>query len=291
MAFSGVYTATDINNWIRQVWQPEIGIATYEEMRVGNHFKRLEAPEGQINYRKHLNLQVNTLAASSHGADYSAGAGLQASGSLEAVVSGTPQTSYVYVRVTLPAIARLMRDPTDIFRKSIEMALAEGIDVVCAALFADLTAVHGAYTDNITEAVLQDAVVSCAVNMKSDFTPGQTEVLFAFHPHQIDDILGITNWTHADIRGDGENPIVKGMILRANGVRFIETGNIDDNGGTGFINGIFKADKTFGIGYNQETTVKYEEYLLEKRLIGWVDFAVLTCWEDYGVQYRTTAAA
>jgi hypothetical protein len=30
--------------------------------------------------------------------------------------------------------------------------------------------------------------------------------------------------------------------------------------------------------------------LLEKRIVGWVDFALITCWDNYGVNFKTTVA-
>ena len=268
-------------------------------MRIGNHFKRLQAPEGKVHYRKHLNLQRYTLAEGSIGTDYTAitGGGVTPSGSLipsghtEIDITAVPQTSYIYVRTNINAIARMVNDPTDIFRRSVEMSLAEGVDYVCAGKAIDLTNVVGSNADNITEPLLQDAIVKAAVSMKMEFNPGQDELLFGMHPNQIDDILGIANWVQAQVRGDGENPVVRGMVLRANGVQFVETGNINSTGGNTYNNPIFVPNVTFGIGFNQEATVKMEDYLMEKRIVGWVDFAVLTLWDNYGVNYKTTIAA
>lgn len=279
------YTADSLANWIRDVWVPEIGIAAYEEMRIGNNFKRLPAPEGRVLYRKHANLGRNTMAIGGDGSN------LTASGQVESVVQGLPQTSYVYVRTNQNAIVRMTQDPQDIFRRSIEMSLAEGVDVACGVKATDLTNIVGSSADNITEALLQDAIVRSATSMKMEFDPGQDELLFCMHPHQIDDVISISNWTNAQVRGDGETPVVKGMILRANGTRFVETGNIAQTGGNTFNNPIFRPNVTFGIGFNQEATVLYQEFLLEKRLIGWVDFALITCWDNYGVNFKTTIAA
>jgi hypothetical protein len=286
MAFTGAYVPSDVAAWIRDVWQPEIGIAAYEEMRIGNNFKKLPAPEGKVHYRKHKNLTRNTLASTG---DYAAS--LSPSGNEETEVTGLPQTSYVYVRTSMQTIARMMNNPVDIFRKSIEMSIAEGIDVACGVKTTDLTQLVGSSADNISEALLQDAIVKAARSMKSEFNPGSSDLIFCIAPEQIDDILSISNWTSAQIRGDGENPVVKGMIVRANGVKFIETGNIATTGGNTFNNPIFVPNVTFGIGYNQEPTVKVEEYLLEKRIVGWVDFALITCWDNYGVNFKTTTAA
>lgn len=281
-----VYTVSQLDVWLRDVWIPEIGVAAYEEPRIGSHFKRIMAPEGIVHYRKHIGFSRSTFAAGSHN-----DSGLTAQANDEIEVTGTPQTSYIYVRTTLPAIARMMNDPTDMFRKSMESSLQEGIDVACGVKATDLTNIVGSSADNITEALLQDAIVRAAVAMKEEFQPGVDELLFCFHPNQIDDVLAITNWTHAEKRGDGETPIAKGMILRANGVRFVETGNVAMTGSNTYNNPIFVPNKTFGIGFNQEATVKFEEQLMEKRLLGWVDFALLTMWENYGINYKTTIAA
>jgi hypothetical protein len=280
-----IYSASQLAIWLRDVWIPEIGVCAYEEPRIGSHFKRVMAPEGKVHYRKHIGF---TTASFATGVDND---GLSPQANTEQEIVGTPQTSYVYVRTTLQAIARMMNDPSDLFRKSMESALAEGVDKACGNQCTDLTNLVGSSADNVTEALLQDAIVRAAVAMKEDFNPGVDELVFCFHPNQIDDILAISNWTHAEKRGDGENPIVKGMILRANGVKFIETGNVKMTGLNTFNNPIFVPNRTFGIGFNQEATVKMEELLMEKRLLGWVDFALLSMWADYGVNFKTTIAA
>ena len=166
---NGVYSTGDAAVWIREVWEPEIGIAAYEEMRIGNNFKRIQAPEGKVHYRKHANLQRYSFGGP--GTDQGVGATLNSSGNVEVEVTGLPQTSYIYVRTNLNTIARMIQDPTDIFRQSVEMSLAEGVDVACGAKITDLTQIVGSAADNITEALLQDAIVKAAKSMKSQFTP------------------------------------------------------------------------------------------------------------------------
>jgi hypothetical protein len=267
--------------WIKEVWEPGIAVAAYEEMKIAPHFRKLEAMSGQIHIRKHANLSRSTLGSTT------AGSAISVTENTEVEVTKTPQTVYVYTAVSDVTIARMMFDPSDTLRGSIESSIAEGVDVECAKLFTDMTtSVVGNNGVDVTEATFRQGVQKLATNAKQYYKVGQDEPSFIVHANQIDDIMGEPRFTEYQMRGDGSSPLVKGWTLRAHGAAFYETGNIQVTSST-MRNGLLIDDLTMGIGYNQTPTVKMESYLLEKRIIGWVDFAAVTIWEEYGVRYDT----
>ena len=281
------YTPTQAVAWIKDVWEPEIGIAAYEEMRVAPFFKRLQAIAGTVHYRKHANLQRQALA---NGASARLEQ-LTFSGQAETQVTKTPQTSYIAVSTNLNTIARLMDNPSDTFRTSIEMSIAEGVDVVAATAFDDLVTVQGNGAAQVTEATFLDALVNLGEQAKSLWKPGTTRGVFIFHTRQVDDVLVSTqNWSQAQITGRNETPISSGWLKSVYGCDFFETGNIQNIGAT-FHNGLFVPELTFGIGYNQKPTIISQESGIAIVLIGWTDFAAMTLWDVYGVDYNTTVAA
>jgi len=281
----GEYTPTTAAAWIKEVWEPEIGIAAYEEMRIAPLFKRLKAVQGKVHFRKHANL-ARTAAA-----EGSALLGLTYSGTTEVQVTKQPNTTYIATAVNMNVIARMTEDPADTFRKSIEMSLAEGVDVACGTAIDDLVNVQGNGTVQVTEGTFLDALVVLGENAKSLFKPGTTRGAFCFHTRQIDDVIVSTqNWSQAQITGQSTTPISSGWLKSVYGVDMYETGNIQNVAGA-FHNGLFIPDLTFGIGYNQTPTIRSEERDLALLVIGWVDSAVITLWDIYGVDYNTTVAA
>lgn len=280
------YTPTQAAQWLEDVWTPEIEPAAYEEMRVEPYFDRLGQVGTRIHFRKHANLTRQSPADSAVLVDT-----LTYSGATEVDVEATPVTQYVAVAVNLNTIARLMKDPQDTFRRSIEMSLGEGVDVECAKKIDDLVNVVGGVGQNVTEATFLDALVTLGENAKGNWKPGTTRGVFIFHTRQVDDIIASTqNWSQYQIRGDQDNPVSKGWLKSVYGVDMVETGNIQNIGGL-YHNGLFIPKSTFGIGYNQTPTVKLDDRNLGKLVIGWVDFAVMTKWDIYGVDYQTQTAA
>src|SRR5262245_13100251 len=128
------YTPTQAANWTQEVWTPEINIAPYEEMRVEPTFKRLGKVGERVHVRKHANL------ARIQPADGTAliGSTVTFSGTTEAEVTGTPVTIYIVTVTNQNTIARMIQDPRDTFRRSIDMSIAEGVDVQCATKIDDL---------------------------------------------------------------------------------------------------------------------------------------------------------
>lgn len=275
------YTPTQAAKWIAERWEPGLAMAAYEKMKVIPHFKRLKAIGGKVHIMKFANLARNTLA------DGTAGSALTVSGQTEVEVTALPKTVYVFAEVNLNTIARMMFDPTNDFRRSVEQSLAEGADVEGAKLATDMvTGVVGTNLVNVTEATFRKAISTLAENAKGYFETGETAPSFIAHSRQIDDIMGDPAFTQYQLRGDGTSPLVKGWVLRAHNANFYNSGNVQTTASTR--RNMLLIDKlTMAYGYNQPPKVKYEEFQLSKRIIGWFDLAVITQWEQYGIRYDT----
>ena len=280
------YTPTQAANWTQEIWTPEINIAPYEEMRIEPTFKRLGKVGEKIHVRKHANLARVQPSDSTQLVDSPT-----YSGTTEVEVTGTPVTLYVIAATNQNTIARMMNDPRDTFRRSIDMSLAEGVDVACAAKIDDLVAVVGGVGQNVTEATFLDGLVQLAASGKNSFVPGQTRGVFVFHTFQFDDVVDSTKgWNQYQIRGDQDVSVRTGMINRAYGIDFVESGNIQSIGGV-FHNGLYIPEFTFGIGYNAPITPSIEQRNLGWLVKGIVDFGVVTIWDVIGADYQTQTAA
>jgi hypothetical protein len=281
---------TDATKWVREVWDTEIHFAASEEMRVLNHYKRLQAFEGKIHWPKHATFGVTALGVS--GSKTARGVGLNYNSISSDEVTAESTVTYCAVGTSKFAVARLARDPNDQFRKAVELALAEGADSYAAGFFTSLSQVLGGAGQNTSEATLLDGIANFAKVAKSRFTPGSTRLVYLFTPLQIDDVLSTTqNWSQYQMTGKADGPVSTGWLKSVYGVDFIETGSINLNAGNNTAaNGLIMPDMTFGVGWNQETTVKYEEIELSNRIIGWNDFGCIELWDEYGMLYTTTSA-
>lgn len=274
------YTPTQLAAHIRKVWSKEIGLDASEEQVVVPHFKRLEKIEGELAYRKFGTLSANDLGNST------AGSGLTASGNTEVTVSATPATKYVMVVVNLNTAARCAFDPKTPLRTQAQASLYEQVDRTGAALGTGLTTnVVGGATRALDDPLIREAKRKLITSAKSAYKVGKKKFVCVIHPQEFENLDGIEAFYRADVRGDKENPLVSGAVYEVRGGYWMESGNIQQD--TVTRNLMFLPDETFGIGFNQEYAVKMEEYELVYKIIAWVDFGVMECWDQYAVLIQT----
>ena len=278
------YTPTQLAAHIRKVWSKEIGLDANEEQMVVPHFKRLEKIEGELAYRKFGVLTGNSLA------DGTSGDSLTRSGNTEVTVSATPATKYVMVVVNLNTAARCAFDPKVPLRKQMQSALYELVDRAGAAEAGGVTTnVIGDSASSLSDPLIRQAKRLLIKSGKEKYKVGKKKFVCVIHPDDFETLDGIEAFYRADVRGDKENPLVSGAVYQVRGGYWTESGCIQQD--TVTRNLMFLPDETFGIGFNQEYAVKMEEYELVYKLIAWVDFGLMTCWDQYAVLIQTQPAA
>ena len=276
------YTPTQLAAHIRKVWSKEIGLNASEEQVIVPHFKDLEKIEGELAFRKFASLsgQTNTLASATVGST------LSVSGQTEVTVSALPQTNYIMTVVNLNTIARCAFDPKVPLRKQMEAAIYEQVDRVGAGLATGLaTNVIGAADRDLDDPLIREAKRKLITSAKSAYKVGNTKFATIIHPNQFENLDGIEAFYRADFRGDKENPLISGAVYEVRGGYWFESGNIQID--TVTRNLMLLPDETFGIGYNQKYAVKMEEFELLYKLIAWVDYGVMECFDEYGVLMQT----
>lgn len=281
MSESAYTSATYAANWIEQVWRSSIHITAYNKQKIVKNWTDLNegVPKmsGTFNYRKHANLSRATIATNTDGTT-----DLSFVRNTEAVVSKNPVTFAIPVSVTDELLAKMILDPRDTLRNSIELSLAEGVDAQGAAVYSDIvTNSTGGAGTNISKSVVLDGIRKMATSAKMYFNPGETPGYLVVHPAQIDDILSIPEVTQANIRGDSADPNVQGWVWKAYGLNVDQSANISTAGGQA--NNLMFIPQAFGIGYNQKIQVKLQDYLLAHRIIGWTQFIAATLNEQYAV--------
>lgn len=274
------YTPTQLAAHIRKVWAKEIGLTANEEQVLAPNFKPLETIEGELAYRKFGTLGTNSLANSAVGEN------LTRSGQTEITVPATPQTEYVCVVVNLNTVARCAFDPRTPLREQMEAALYERVDRVCANVGTGLvTNIVGSSTAAISDPIIREAKRKLITSAKSAYKVRKQKFVCVFHPQEFENLDGIEAFYRADIRGDSENPLVSGAVYEVRGGFWSESGNILQD--TVTRNLMFLPKITFGLGFNKKYAVKMEEFELVYKLIAWVDFGTMECWDEYGVLIQT----
>lgn len=274
------YTPTQLSAHIRRVWSKEIGLVASEEQVLAPQFKNLEALEGQLIFRKFGVQTTSSLA------DNLVGENLTRSGQTEVTTTASPQTEYVCTVVNLNTAARCAFDPKVPLRTQMEAALYERVDRVCANVGTGLTtSIVGGPGRSLDDPLIREAKRKLITAAKSAYKVRQQKFVAIFHPQEFENLDGIEAFYRADVRGDGENPLVNGAVYHVRGGYWMESGNILQD--TVTRNLMFIPDLTFGIGYNKKYAVKMEEFELVFKLIAWVDFGVMECWDEYGVLLQT----
>lgn len=272
-------TTTTAAKWVDQVWAKDIDVLAYEEEVFANKIVDTGRTGSTFHYPKHDNLSRATLTEAN-------AANLTFVANTETEATMSPATTVVPVEVTLTLIARMMNDPSDMLKSSIEQSLAEGIDVTALTLVSALTTnVVGNNVDNFTKALILDADQKLSATAKKLYTAGGGQGMCIVGVTQKDDLLDISDITNAQFRGDTVNPVVSGWVAKAFGIRFFESGNVQIASST--LWNVLFITRAFIIGFNQRPTVRMEEFQLVKRIIGWVDFAYATLRDQYACAIKT----
>jgi len=276
------HTTTTAAKWIDKVWSGDFDLGAQEEMVFAGKIYDFGAMHGEGHIPKFTAPSATTLAAGSGGS-------LTGTANTETETTLTPASSYVMYALEEQMLVRAMADPQNATKKMVQMCIGAAVDAACLVDVASLTTnVVGDGTGNFDKSMILDGVQKLASGAKQYFKPGQTNGIFVIHPAQIDDLLGISDVTSAQVRGDSANPTVSGWVAKAFGCEFYESGSVYTSGGVAY--NVAFIPKAFAVGYNQRPAVKVQEFELLTKIICWTDYAHAVHNDSYGVQIKTLAA-
>jgi len=278
-----VYAPGDTGlRWVNEVWARMIDREAYELAVIYPLVKKYEPLHGKLHVPKHAAFSASTIAGT---VDMS-GAGLTFSANTEVEFTTTPSTVNLNVSVNANQIARMLVDPQDTLRTSIDMSIAQNIDQAVATLFQSLTTnISGSYAAPLDKSAILEARSKVKAGAKEY---ASNQINFCYHHLQDDSVMSIGDFVQAYVRGDSQNPAVGGKIIESFGIRFYSTGNIRTAGG-GFNNCMF-IERAFGISFNQEPTVKAQEDGLATWLLGWADYGTGTVRDGYATLLKSNAS-
>lgn len=132
---------------------------------------------------------------------------------------------------------------------------------------------------------IRAAVATLRTNALQLGDPGSVDMFGLFYSLQHDDLMSIPEFTHADMRGDGSNPLVSGMFGKGNGVTF-NLSTLQASDANGRHNPIW-VRSAFGYYYNSPPRGEKQRYLAQNRVFAQTDFAHGIMFNNRFVDART----
>lgn len=129
-----------------------------------------------------------------------------------------------------------------------EMALTATLENNFLQDVASLTNYVGDGSYDVETAGFRGAVATLFNTGKVEAEPGFKEIYGLLGALQHDDAMGIPEFTHADQRGDGQNPLVSGIIGKGNAVRLMFSTLLYNDGSA--LHGVIWVPSAFGHGFN-----------------------------------------
>ena len=196
--------------WNLQKWQRTVEMATYQEMTFVPVIDEGDRPYGVLNIRKHARQLGSTLAQSSDGT------GLNYLDIIGTPVTVTPVGSVVPIAWSQNLKSQLDLQIDAEARKNAEASLAELTETNALANVASGTQVYSAA--GADAAGWRITLGRLAGNTNGMAMPGGKMQTYSIFSHtQYPNIAAIAEINAADVRGDSENPYVRGIMAKGFG--------------------------------------------------------------------------
>lgn len=285
MASPPIITPDNVTGLNRQTWLDTIELPTNEGMELLN---TIRVYPGKFldtgNVRKYARVSGTVLAQTDEGD------GLTAQNPV-----GTPVTIAAVHRYVMAEWSEAEKSQVDVDLNSglapvLENGMSETLD---AAGFAAVTSLTQTMSQASIDATMWRQLVGRIMqNTNGNYGPGKGEdkrIMAIFTPTQYPNIMAIDEFNHADVRGDSENPSVKGIFTKGGGinVRFSTVVVQDANG---WHCPVYTKD-TFIVGWNQRPHGFEEQTELLFRLIISANNGVSVLHDLRGIDARLTASA
>ena len=273
----GTYTGL-----LRQTWKDTVEGATYQKMVAIPTFDEYPGRIlNQGNVRKHARASGSSLASTD------AGTGLTTVTLNDTPITLTPAGRYVAVYWSENEDAQVELNLDSEYQGEIEQALAETSDSAALSNVTSLT--QELSQSNVDATMFRQAYGLLIGNMNGVAMPGSGPTVYAiFHNSQYPSIMNIPEFTEADVRGDSENPHVKGIWGKGNGVNLMLSTVVTQDG-NGWHNVLY-VSKAFIVGWNVRTRLKRLDEELQNQIIVYNNFATAVQHDLRAVAMTTTVS-
>ena len=258
--------------------------ATYQKMKFIPRIKDIERLYDQITVRKHTRASASTLTQSQSGV----GSGLTYSTTAGTPVVVTPAGQYVAIAWSANEESQVEFDIPGEVQSELTQALAEASETSACANIATLT-------NFMSDTGVDAAMFRVAYGRLMGFTngvatPGSDPQVYGIFSHtQYPNLASIPEFNNAEVRGDSENPNVKGIWMRGGGVMLMLTTVLTEDA-NGIHNCLFLPE-AFVISWNKRSQVVRDRDGLQQSLICFNNFGSAVLHNERAIGMRTTVSA
>lgn len=277
-----VLTPGGTTGWNIEKWKRTIDPALYQRAKMLPVVEQGDKPGTTGHYRLGARVAGSALGQSSDGTGLS-----------YLTIIGTPVTlsargNHVPVGWSRNQQAQLDVAMNAEARGNVEEALTELTETVLAESVATLTnpAVTG---PDITGPLLRRAVALLQGNTRGASDPdGPNRVYGLFSHTQLPALGEIPEYNQAEMRGDSENPYVKGVWMKGGGVGLALISTVVYFDGSAWNNCLFLAG-AFIAAWNERSTIVEDQAELQSRVIAYNNLASGVKYNDKALRILTTS--
>jgi hypothetical protein len=251
---------------------------TYQKMVWTPTIDTGDRPLNLLHVRKKARVAGQTLGQSA------TGEGLTYVSPLGTPITVTPVGSTVPVAWSENEDAQLPDNLDQEFMGDVEQSLAELTETTGLANIPS-------FTQSISQAVVDAPMFRSALarligNTNGLVMPGENSNIYAIFSHtQYPALMNIPEFTSAYVRGDNENPHVKGIWGKGNGVKLLITTVITVDG-NGWHNCMY-IPSAFIVAWNVHSRIKRQDLELNNRLIAYNNVGFAIKHDLRGIDMRT----
>jgi len=263
--------------YLNQVWPRTIEANVYDLMDFAETISPRERLYGQLHLPKISRATYTALAASATGET------LSWSGNSETEATLSPSGIYVADLFSQNQLAQSNMNQIEAYTQRIEDALAEGVETIAQATISSLTTYRlGAAGASVDASLWRSAVGKIPKGARSKGMPGKADIHMFLPTGQWPSVMGIDEFTHADIVGGGDR-VVKGIFVKAAGAVFHMNNVLPASSGTSRY-GTVCLPGAFGISWNERIKSEKQRYNLSDKLIGYCNLGVGIVWDNRAVR-------
>lgn len=286
---NGITPASIGANLIRSRWGTDIKRKAYEEPVFAKDVSTLPTDGGKVGDRMYVRILPIITAITPTGSSEMGPESLTWHTGTVTRVQADPTGRYTAVELPITLTAKLDDAEDEAtrrgYRDQMSGSINEAMDANGLSLAGSLGTTLG--PSNLDKTVLTSALATLRQNAKEHVKNGSM-LRFKYHPSQHDNLLTIAEIANAELRGDSENPNVKGFVIKAWGMTFEETGSIYETGGNKY--NVLFADSAFGKAFNYEPNVLApQEAGLTTRFVAYGEWAFIEVFDEDALAIRSAA--
>jgi len=275
-----VITPGNTNTLNLEEWAGTVEGATYQREEFLNTVQVFPGPIfGEGNVRKYKRMEGSTLAQNANGNN------LTPVDPIGVPITITPVGRFVKCAWSANQDAQVDVNLRGDLPGEMEQSMAELHDSAALATVATLSQ---STEQAVVDAPLWRTVVAALMgNTNGLAAPGESEMIRGiFSNTAYRGLLNIEEFTHADVRGDSENPLVKGIFTKGGGIN-VRFSTVVYNDGDAWFNCVY-LKSAFIKGVNQNTMLVEDRDDLQRKIMLYSNWGISVLHDLRAIAVKTT---